>query len=416
MAAHWLEPNHDVVRWEGPRTSLDEVVRPGESVTLEATLAAPGRAGNLLVQWDVVQEGVFWVAWQDPTPVVGAPVEVFRSYSFVQLDVTQARFVKGGELATARLALKNNGVVEWASDKSFGVTGRWRRVGGAWKTTEEPRTHFVTAVKPGEEVELEVVLKVPDRPGPWIFEWDLVHEGVCFFSQRTDEYPPAALVMVVPNWSQMALGLLLGLLVLLPALWMCPPSGLLRWVAGYGNLVWLAFVPFLAERSVIECTFGAGVVTVLCLAAAVSLVALASRNVRPWLAWAVGLLLITFYVIDRIYLRFFGDLPSLGSLDTLGQTDEIGRSIVSIFDGQDMIFLLLGLAGGGVALTVRRISCEVPSFRRRVAVAGLTCVAAGAGLWWAAERPIHRQVFRRVFVAKDIGVTAAHLLDIGGAA
>ncbi|RLE27268.1 MAG: hypothetical protein DRJ65_03305, partial [Acidobacteria bacterium] len=183
VAAHWLEPNRDVVRWEGPRTPLDEVVRPGESVTLEATLVAPSRAGDLLVQWDVVQEGVFWVARRDPTPVVGAPIEVFRNHSFAQLNVSQDRWVTAGENTTARLALMNDGAVEWTTDKSFGVVGRWRRIGGSWKTTEPPRTHFLTPVKPGEEVELEVVRRVPEGIGPWLFEWDIVHEGVCFFSQ-----------------------------------------------------------------------------------------------------------------------------------------------------------------------------------------------------------------------------------------
>jgi len=147
-----------------------------------------------------------------------------------------------------------------------------------------------------------------------------------------------------------------------------------------------------------------------------ALVALAGRKVRPWLAWAAGLLMITVFVADRIYLRFFNDLPSIGSLSTMGQTDEIGQSIISLFTAGDVLFLVLGLAGGGVVWAVRMIDCPAPSLRRRVATAAVIWMVAGTGLWWAAERPIHRQVFRRVFVARDIGVTAAHILDFSRAA
>ncbi len=413
VAAHWLAPDQAVVHWDGPRTPLERVVGPGESVVLEARLLAPERAGNLLVQWDVLQEGVFWVAKRDPTPVIGAPVEVFRNRSFAQRDVSQDRWVIAGKRASARLKLINDGAVEWTTDKSFGVVGRWRRFGGSWRTEESPRTYFSEPVKPGETVELEVVLKAPPGVGPWLFEWDLVQEGVCYFSQRTDEYPPAILMMVVPNWAGTALIFLLSLLVLLPLFWVGRTTGLFRRVAGFSDLIWLAFVPFFAERSVIESGAGAGFVTVLFLMGVVSLVALASRRLRPWLAWVVGMALVSFFVINRIYLRFFGDLPSLGSLDTLGQTDQVSRSILSLFDGQDLRFLLAGLGGGGIALMVRRIVTDTSSFGRRVVLAALVCTAAMAGLWWAAERPIHQQVFRRVFVAKETGVTAAHLLDFG---
>ncbi len=416
VAAHWLTPGHDVVDWEGARTPLDEIVRPGASVTVEATLVVPQQAGDFRVQWDVVQEGVFWVAHRDPSPVDGAPVEVSRSHSFVQLDVSQPRFVWAGVRATARLALKNNGTVEWTSDGTFGVVGRWRRFSRSNAAMKGSRTYFSKLVKPGDQVELEVLLKPPDSPGPWLLEWDLVHEGVCFFSQRTDQHPPAALLIVMPSGSGASLGVLLTVLMLLLGLGGCRLTGPVRWFAGRQDLVWIVLMPFVVERTVVESTLGGGVVTALCLCAVASLVALSGRNLRPWLAWGAGLLMITVFVADRIYLRFFADLPSVGSLSTMGQTDEIGQSIISLFTECDVIFLLLGLAGGGIVLAVRVIGCEAPPLRRRAAAATVFCIAAGIGLWWAAERPIHRQVFRRVFVAREIGVTAAHILDFSRAA
>ncbi|MEN8163013.1 MAG: LTA synthase family protein [Acidobacteriota bacterium] len=416
VAAHWLTPDHDVVDWEGARTPLDEIVRPGASVTLKATLLAPQQAGDFLVQWDVVQEGVFWVAHRDPTPVDGAPVEVSRSHSFVQLDVSQPRLVRVGESETARLVLENNGTVEWVSDGTFGVAGSWRRFGW-WRRDEKgARTYFDKPVKPGEEIEIEVLLKPPNSAGLWFLEWDLVQEGVCFFSQRTDQHPPATLMVVLPSYEGAVVGVSLIGLVFLLVFGKRRRIGPFRWVAGRLDLAWMVLVSFFVERSVVEGTFVGGVVTALSLCALAALVALAGRRARPWLAWSASLLMITVFVADRIYLRFFSDLPSIGSLSTMGQTDEVGQSIISLFTAGDVLFLLLGLAGGGAIVAARVINYELPPLRRRAAAATLLCMAAGIGLWWAAERPIHRQVFRRVFVARDIGVTAGHILDFARAA
>jgi len=416
VAAHWLTQSRDVVEWEGARTSLDEIVRPGASVTLKATLVVPEQAGDLLVQWDVVQEGIFWIAHRDPSPVDGALVEVSRSHSFVQLDVSQPRLVRVGESETARLVLKNNGTIEWVSDGTFGVASSWSRFGWWARDVKGVRTYFDKPVKPGEEIEIEVLLKPPNSSGLWLLRWDLVQEGVCFFSRRTDQHPPATLMVVLPSYEGAVVGVSLIGLVCLLAFGKRHRTGPLRWVAGRLDLAWMVLVSFLVERSVVEGTFGGGVVTALSLCALAALVALAGRKVRPWLAWAAGMLMITVFVADRIYLRFFSDLPSIGSLSTMGQADEIGQSIISLFTVGDVLFLVLGLVGGGVVLAARVIDSEPPPLRRRAAAAALFCLAAGAGLWWANERPIHRQVFRRVFVARDIGVTAAHILDFARAA
>lgn len=55
---------------DGPRTPLPRDVRPGESVTLEATLLAPPRAGEYLLMWDLVHEHTTWFSGQGVKPGV----------------------------------------------------------------------------------------------------------------------------------------------------------------------------------------------------------------------------------------------------------------------------------------------------------------------------------------------------------
>lgn len=414
VAAHWLTHQGDIVEWEGVRTPLAETVFSGASVGLEATLMAPEGVGDFVVQWDVVQEGVFWVAHRDPTPVQGVPVTVSRSHSFLQTGISQPRVFRAGKKSPARLVLENDGTVEWTADGTFGAVSCWRRPLSSGTAFKGARTYFQDHVGPGDHIDLEVTVRPPESPGLWLLEWDIVQEGVCFFSTKTDRHPPSVLVFVLPKCSGAVLGLSVTVMLLVAGLWARRWKGPWRRVAGWADLAWLVLVPFAVEGSVLEASSGGGVVTLLCLGALASLVALTGKKVRPWLAWAAGLGLILVFVADRIYLRFFVDLPSIGSLSTMGQTDEIGQSILSLFTGCEVFFIGLGLAGGGVALTTRVVSA--PSFRKRVAAAVALWIAAASGLWWAAEQPIHRQVFRRVFVAEHIGVTAAHVLDIGRAA
>jgi len=51
------------VTYDGPRTPLPLVLRPGDSVELQARLIAPESPGTYVVEWDGVQEAVSWFSW-----------------------------------------------------------------------------------------------------------------------------------------------------------------------------------------------------------------------------------------------------------------------------------------------------------------------------------------------------------------
>lgn len=48
--------------WDGERSVLPYDVAPGQSVAVPATLRAPGAAGDHVVAWDLVEEGVAWMS------------------------------------------------------------------------------------------------------------------------------------------------------------------------------------------------------------------------------------------------------------------------------------------------------------------------------------------------------------------
>lgn len=61
LAYHWKsEDKKQILVFEGRRTLLPHDVEPGESVTVDATLAAPPRVGTYYLEWDMVQENYAW--------------------------------------------------------------------------------------------------------------------------------------------------------------------------------------------------------------------------------------------------------------------------------------------------------------------------------------------------------------------
>ena len=55
---------------DGPRTDLPRDVLPGETVTFEAILRAPAKAGEYLLMWDLVHEETTWFSGQGVKPGV----------------------------------------------------------------------------------------------------------------------------------------------------------------------------------------------------------------------------------------------------------------------------------------------------------------------------------------------------------
>lgn len=69
LSYHWYQagtqpttagPNFGAVVWNGEQTTLSGQVRPGQSVTLQATLKAPPTPGSYTLKWDMVHQNVTW--------------------------------------------------------------------------------------------------------------------------------------------------------------------------------------------------------------------------------------------------------------------------------------------------------------------------------------------------------------------
>jgi hypothetical protein len=75
LAYHWLDPLGNAIVWDGTRTPLPAVVRPGDTAELESSLTAPRPPGRYRLAFDLVDEFRFWFQEIGST-ALDLPVEV----------------------------------------------------------------------------------------------------------------------------------------------------------------------------------------------------------------------------------------------------------------------------------------------------------------------------------------------------
>ena len=245
-------------------------------------------SGPALVQWDVVQDSVLWVSESSsrwPRPIV---IEIVKSRVFELLDADIPSWPVAGRHLTATLLIRNSGALTWDAGEAFGVGAHWRRIGSEEAVWEGPRTRFAQPVKPGETVVIEAVAAVPIRGGRWLIEWDVVEEGVCWFSQRGERHGRPSIVVVLPAWSDAWPVLLVTLGSALFAVGARRKWWPGRTIAGWVDLLWLVGAPLLVAQNLIQTELRGVLVSLVLLTALAAFLALLPRKWRPWAAWATG--------------------------------------------------------------------------------------------------------------------------------
>ncbi len=166
LSYHWLNGKGRVIVQDGERTDVPLPVSPGGTVTLEARLRAPGRAGVLYLQWDVVEEQVCWFSQCMKTPPPSRRVVVFASMPLslallaVLLLVVRSRLRRAPQDRGGPLALAD---VAWFTAAVL--------IKQAWVMAQAPplpgEQTFLLAASPVFFLAL-LALLLPGRLRPWV--------------------------------------------------------------------------------------------------------------------------------------------------------------------------------------------------------------------------------------------------------
>ena len=188
--AYWLSSKY---------FSLPADVAPGASVTLNVSLAAPSRAGSLVLEAAMIKEHQFWFSQWAPVKVVVAPAVWSASYGISKAPRTWTLVHSQAFPVT----VTNSGNQTWPSGGSNKVDLELHftpQTGGAAK-----RAYWLTNqvfslagnVAPGASVTLTVTVQAPPSSGSMFLEAEMIKEHQFWFKQ----YAPVTIAAAPPGWS-----------------------------------------------------------------------------------------------------------------------------------------------------------------------------------------------------------------------
>jgi hypothetical protein len=146
VSYHWLDPLGNPIVWDGVRTAFPQVVRPAETLELDADVVPPRPPGNYRLAFDLVEEHRFWLQELGGTaldlPVQVGPRIAERRLGVVVhggddpdteagLSVQDEPVVAGDAVAVAHLVAGAVPARDWSRLLLDAHAEGWAAVGGA---------------------------------------------------------------------------------------------------------------------------------------------------------------------------------------------------------------------------------------------------------------------------------------------
>ena len=184
LGSHVHDAAGALVEWNGPRAVLPDLA-PGTSATVTARVNAPQVPGPYKLSLDLVNEGV---AWFSAMGVPAAAVDlVVRGAQYgaryePAASATPLAQVPVAPSPIVPIRVTNTSDFEWGS--AVNLAYQLYDASGTLVTWDGVRTPLGMRVAPGASVDLRAAVAIPTRPGTYTVAWNLVHEGVAWFSQK----------------------------------------------------------------------------------------------------------------------------------------------------------------------------------------------------------------------------------------
>jgi phosphoglycerol transferase MdoB-like AlkP superfamily enzyme len=346
------------------------------------------------------------------------------------------RFLIASQEIVVPLVVINQGGVSW-TPSAFHLSYHWlwfipRELAhrSRWNVPYHDgiRTDLPSAVAPAGRVRVDGRLLAPAYPGLYWLQWDMVEEGVTWFSQEAQRQP-RRLVVVVPSLASLFAPL--PLVVALSALVLLVAIGRDRRVSprivglvSIADVVWCAatlcskqllLIPeALLEPTAVAYWLIAAMAVLLPLIALVVL----PRRVRRWTLFALGVTASALILSDIFYYRFFGDVMSAPAVLAARQTGRVLGSIRSLTTS-GLLWLVIDLPVALVLILRLEADDSVwrPSARdKRIALGVAAALFIAAAMWLSVPRVLAGsrldQVFRNRALVEQLGPFGYHAYDI----
>jgi SpoIID/LytB domain protein len=180
LSYHILDAAGRAVVWDGIRTPLGGDVLPGQSKDLSVTFTTPGNSGGYTLVVDLVREGIGWFEGTG-SPPARVPLSVTSGFSAGYAGTTTPGQVTIGATINLSTTVLNYGPRAWSAGNvslSYHIT----TAAGDTVVWDGARGRLPNDVPPFSQVTVPITVTVPQAVGGYVISWDMVLEGVAWFS------------------------------------------------------------------------------------------------------------------------------------------------------------------------------------------------------------------------------------------
>jgi hypothetical protein len=156
-------------------------MRVNELRAIDATVQTPAATGTYTLRFDIVREGVTWFS--------GAGMQLAATSVTVQTPPYGATYsvpptitLAAGAASTVPVTITNTGSLTWQGD-NFNLAYHIYYQSGGVLVWDGVRTDLPATIGPGQMVTVNTVVNAPP-PGAYTIKFDLVQEGVAWFSAQ----------------------------------------------------------------------------------------------------------------------------------------------------------------------------------------------------------------------------------------
>ena len=183
IAYHVFTSAGQTVVWDGARTPLGSDLAPGASRTFTVAYTAPTSAGSYTLAIDTVREGVAWLSGLG-SPYARTALSVTSGFNGGYDQTTTPTQVLVGATRDLSVRVTNYGQRAWpaAGANPVHLSYHLFTSGGAVVVWDGNRSSLAADLAPGQSATMPITVSFPGATGSYTIAWDLVQEGVAWFS------------------------------------------------------------------------------------------------------------------------------------------------------------------------------------------------------------------------------------------
>jgi hypothetical protein len=203
LSYHWMDAGGSTVVWDGLRTKLAADILPGGTAALNARVQYPAGTATYTLRFDLVEEGVSWFSGKDvrtfdravqvapaAVPFYGGSLDVSTTPESLATQATSIYSVK----------VQNLSNFDW--DPSVNLSYHLYDGAGNVLVWDGMRSSL-NGMKRNELRTVAVKVQGPAAAGSYTLKYDIVQEGVTWFSGQGMQTPVRAFTAQVAGYAAM---------------------------------------------------------------------------------------------------------------------------------------------------------------------------------------------------------------------